>query len=177
VTQSLHEGYPGILNKYVELCPSVWYIFNALLFICKEKTCDYLSLTLYRNYPECVFDYSMFVFNYLPCWRHVLLIFLTLRLISSCSPVELTVRSGAGLKELVQEWCKSWCRSGEVADLVASEVPVRVAVVELFQVAGAGTVSGCWCRSWHSSWCRSYSVVGAGAGAGACAVAGAEAVL
>jgi hypothetical protein len=61
--------------------------------------------------------------------------------------VELTVRSAAGLKELVQEWCKSWCRGGEVVDLVASEVPVRVAgefgagaVVELFQVAGAGTV-------------------------------------
>jgi hypothetical protein len=89
-----------------------------------------MSLTLYRNYPECVLDISMFVFNYLPCWRrpfcvcwtlnsNVLLIFLTLRLISSCSPVELTVRSGAGLKELVQEWCKSWCRGGEVADLVA----------------------------------------------------------
>jgi len=48
---------------------------------------------------------------------------------------------------VVQDW-KNWCRSGEVADLVASEVPVRVAaevfgagaVVELFQVAGAGTV-------------------------------------
>ena len=58
------------------------------------------------------------------------------------------MRSAAGLKELVQEWCKSWCRGGEVVDLVASEVPVRVAgevfgagaVVELFQVAGAGTV-------------------------------------
>jgi hypothetical protein len=132
----------------------------------------------------------MFAFNYLPCWRrafcvswtfnsYVLLIFLTLRLISSRSPVELTVRSGAGLKELVQEWCKSWCRSGEVADLVASEVPVRVAgefsagaVVELFSGSWCRNCSSSWCRSWHRSWCRSYSVVGAGAGAGAWAVAG-----
>jgi hypothetical protein len=148
----------------------------------------------------------MFVFSYLPCWRrpfcvcwtfnsNALLIFLTLRLISSCSPVELTVRSAAGLKELVQgwckswcrsgaragagvvqelvqEWCKSWCRSGEVAELVAGEVPARVAgevfgagaVVELFQVAGAGTVP--------VGGAGAGTVAGAGAGAGACAVAG-----